>query len=218
MATTVFLVDDHEIVRLGIRDLIDDQADLQVVGEAASCAEARRRVPALRPDVAVLDIRLPDGSGVELCRDLLAVTPRLRCVMLTSFFEEQSMIGAVLAGACGYLIKDIRGDELVDAIRAVGQGRSLLDERAVAALMTKVRTQSAAEHGPLASLTDRERTVLGMLGEGLTNRQIARRMYLSEKTVKNYVSQLLSKLEVGGRTEAAVLATKLGLPEGRDDY
>ncbi|MEV6275122.1 response regulator transcription factor [Nocardia sp. NPDC051832] len=215
---TVFLVDDHEIVRLGIRDLIDDEPDLQVVGEAATCAEARRRVPALHPDVAVLDIRLPDGSGVELCRDLLAMTPDLRCVMLTSFFDEQSMLGAVLAGARGYLIKDIRGAELVDAIRAVGQGRSLLDERAVAALMTKLRTQAAAEPGPLATLTDRERTVLGMLGEGLTNRQIARRMFLSEKTVKNYVSQLLSKLEVGGRTEAAVLATKLGLDDARADY
>ncbi|WP_194818994.1 response regulator transcription factor [Nocardia sp. XZ_19_385] len=213
---TVFLVDDHEIVRLGIRDLIDDHTDLQVVGEAATCAEARRRVPALRPDVAVLDIHLPDGNGVELCRDLLAMTPNLCCLMLTAYFDEQSMMGAVLAGARGYLIKDIRGDELVDAIRAVAHGRSLLDERAVAALMTKLRTQAAAEHGPLASLTDRERTVLGMLGEGLTNRQIARRMFLSEKTVKNYVSQLLSKLEVGGRTEAAVLATKLGLPQA--DY
>ncbi|MBF6130397.1 response regulator [Nocardia brasiliensis] len=213
----VFLVDDHEIVRLGIRDLVDGHADLAVVGEAATCAQARRRVPPLRPDVAVLDVRLPDGSGVELCRDLLAATPGLRCLMLTSFVDEQSMIGAVLAGASGFLVKDIRGQELVEAIRAVGAGRSLLDDRAVAALMTKLRTQHAAEHGPLATLSDRERTVLGMLGEGLTNRQIARRMFLSEKTVKNYVSQLLAKLDVGGRTQAAVLATKLGLPEQRAD-
>ncbi|GAA5085301.1 response regulator transcription factor [Nocardia iowensis] len=210
--TRVFLVDDHEIVRVGIRDLIDGESDLQVVGEAATCAQARRRVPPLRPDVAVLDVRLPDGSGVELCRDLLAATPRLRCLMLTSFVDEQSMIGAVLAGASAFLVKDIRGPELIDAIRAVGEGQSLLDERAAAALMAKLRTQTTGEHGPLAALTDRERTVLAMLGEGLTNRQIAHRMFLSEKTVKNYVSQLLAKLDVEGRTQAAVLAAKLGLP------
>ncbi|WP_378733016.1 response regulator [Nocardia brasiliensis] len=210
--TRVFLVDDHEIVRVGIRDLIDGESDLQVVGEAGTCAQARRRVPPLRPDVAVLDVRLPDGSGVELCRDLLAATPRLRCLMLTSFVDEQSMIGAVLAGASGFLVKDIRGPELIDAIRAVGEGQSLLDERAAAALMAKLRTQTTVEHGPLAALTDRERTVLAMLGEGLTNRQIAQRMFLSEKTVKNYVSQLLAKLDVEGRTQAAVLAAKLGLP------
>ncbi|MEV0251058.1 response regulator transcription factor [Nocardia sp. NPDC050712] len=213
---TVFLVDDHEIVRLGLRDLLAGAADLRVIGEAGTCAEARLRVPALRPDVAVLDIHLPDGSGVELCSELLAKTPGLHCVMLTAYFDEHTMIGAVLAGASGYLVKDIRSGELVDAIRAVGAGRSLLDERAVAALMTKLRTQAATAQGPLATLTDRERTVLGMLGEGLTNRQIARRMFLSEKTVKNYVSQLLSKLEVGGRTEAAVLATKLGLSDNPD--
>ncbi|MEU8894774.1 response regulator transcription factor [Nocardia sp. NPDC048505] len=213
--TTVFLVDDHEIVRLGLRDLLRGAADLQVIGDAGTYQEALRRIPPLRPDVAVLDVRLPDGNGVELCRDLLAATPGLRCVMLTSYVDEQSMIGAVLAGASGFFVKDIRAGELVDAIRAVGAGRSLLDERAVAALMAQLRSQAAAESGPLANLTDRERTVLGMLGEGLTNRQIARRMFLSEKTVKNYVSQLLSKLEVGGRTEAAVLATKLGLPNSQ---
>ncbi|MBF6177180.1 Transcriptional regulatory protein devR (dosR) [Nocardia otitidiscaviarum] len=208
---TVFLVDDHEVVRLGIRELIEDTDDLTVVGEAATCAEARRRVPSLRPDVAVLDVRLPDGSGVQLCRDLLAAAPHLRCLMLTSFVDEESMVGAVLAGASGFLVKDIRGPELVAAVRAVAAGRSLLDDRATAVLMGKLREQAAP--GPLSNLTDRERTVLAYLGQGLTNRQIARRMFLSEKTVKNYVSQLLSKLEVAGRTQAAVLAARLGLAD-----
>lgn len=212
---TVVLVDDHEIVRLGIAELIDGTDDLTVVGEAATCAEARRRLPPLRPDVAVLDVRLPDGSGVELCRELLAASPRTRCLMLTSFVDESSMIGAVLAGASGFLVKDIRGAELVEAIRAVAAGRSLLDERATTALMAKLREQHAP--GPLSTLTDRERTVLEYIGQGLTNRQIARRMFLSEKTVKNYVSQLLSKLDVEGRTQAAVLAAKLGLPGASRD-
>ncbi|MFI6866077.1 response regulator [Nocardia sp. NPDC050406] len=207
---TVVLVDDHEVVRVGLRDLIESTDDLVVVGEAGTYAEAKRRLPPLRPDVAVLDVRLPDGSGVELCRELLAASPRTRCLMLTSFVDESSMIGAVLAGASGFLVKDVRGTELIEAIRAVAAGRSLLDERATAALMAKLREQHAP--GPLSNLTDRERTVLEYLGQGLTNRQIARRMFLSEKTVKNYVSQLLNKLEVEGRTQAAVLAAKLGLP------
>lgn len=208
--STVFLVDDHEVVRLGLRDLLNGTDDLVVIGEAATYAEALREVPPLRPDVAVLDIRLPDGNGVELCRELLAASPGTRCLMLTSFVDESSMIGAVLAGASGFLVKDIRGAELVEAIRAVGAGRSLLDERATAVLMAKLREQNTP--GPLATLTGRERTVLEYLGQGLTNRQIARRMFLSEKTIKNYVSQLLNKLDLEGRTQAAVLATKLGLP------
>ncbi|WP_280266093.1 response regulator transcription factor [Nocardia wallacei] len=212
----VFIVDDHEIVRRGLRDLIDEATDLTLVGEAGTCAEARARVPAARPQVVLLDVRLPDGSGDELCRDLLAAVPGVRCLMLTAFADEPSMIGAVLAGASGYLVKDVRGPELLEAVRQVAAGHSLLDSRATAAVMAALRAQAEWAGGPLADLTDRERTVLGLLGRGMTNRQIAQRMYLSEKTVKNYVSRVLRKLDVQGRTEAAVLAARMGLVHTRD--
>ncbi|GAB2687864.1 response regulator [Nocardia thraciensis] len=212
----VFIVDDHEIVRRGLRDLLDEAADLTLIGEAATCAEARARVPAARPDVVLLDVRLPDGSGDELCRDLLASVPGVRCLMLTAFADEPSMIGAVLAGASGYLVKDVRGPELLEAIRQVAVGHSLLDSRATTAVMAALRAQAEWHGGPLAELTDRERTVLGLLGRGMTNRQIAQRMYLSEKTVKNYVSRVLRKLDVRGRTEAAVLAVRMGLAHTRN--
>ncbi|MBF6170229.1 response regulator [Nocardia blacklockiae] len=207
----VFVVDDHEIVRRGLRDIIDEAPGLTFVGEAADCAAARARVPAVHPDVVVLDYRLPDGHGDDLCRDLLAATPGVRCLMLTAFADEPSMIGAVLAGADGYLVKDVRGPELVAAIREIAAGRSLLDPRATAAVVAALRAQADLRDGPLSDLTDRERTVLGLLGRGLTNRQIAQRMYLSEKTVRNYVSRVLRKLDVQGRTEAAVLAARMGL-------
>lgn len=210
---TVFLVDDHEIVRRGVADLVDAEDGLEVIGEAASYSQAMARIPALRPDVAVLDVRLPDGNGIELCRELLSSLPDLRCLILTSFTDEQAMLDAILAGASGYVVKDIRSLELIDAIRAVGSGKSLLDNRAAAALMSKLRAEADAKTGPLAGLTDQERTLLGLLGEGLTNRQIASRMFLAEKTVKNYVSRLLTKLGVERRTQAAVLATKLSPPE-----
>lgn len=205
----VFLVDDHEIVRRGVGDLVGLEPDLEVIGEAGSCAQALARIPALRPDVVVLDVRLPDGNGIELCRELLSANPVLRCLILTSFTDEQAMLNAILAGASGYVVKDIKSLELIDAIRDVGAGKSLLDNRASAALMAKLRTEVEAKTGPLASLTDQERTLLALLGEGLTNRQIAGRMFLAEKTVKNYVSRLLTKLGVERRTQAAVLASKL---------
>jgi two-component system response regulator DevR len=203
---TVFLVDDHELVRRGVAELVDDEPDLTVVGQASSVAEALARVPALRPDVAVLDVRLPDGNGVELCRDLRAALPGLRCLMLTSFTDEDSMVDAVLAGAEGYVIKDVKGLQLVDAIRRVGAGETLLDGRAVAALVAELRAETG-KPGPLAGLSEQELVLLDLLGESLTNRQIAERMFLAEKTVKNYVSRLLAKLGLERRSQAAVLVT-----------
>ncbi|MCU1647263.1 MAG: response regulator transcription factor [Nocardia sp.] len=204
----VFLVDDHEIVRRGLIDLLEGDPELTVVGEAGNVAEALARIPALRPDVAVLDVRLPDGNGIELCRELLDKLDDLRCLILTSFTDEQAMMDAILAGASGYVVKDIKGMELAKAIKEVGSGRSLLDNRAAAALMQRLR-RSTQPDGPLAGLTDQERKLLGLLGDGLTNRQIAERMFLAEKTVKNYVSRLLAKLGMERRTQAAVLASKL---------
>ncbi|MDT7797074.1 MAG: two-component system, NarL family, response regulator DevR [Actinomycetota bacterium] len=203
---TVFLVDDHELVRRGVAELVDDEADLTVVGQASSVAEALARIPALRPDVAVLDVRLPDGNGVELCRDLRSALPGLRCLMLTSFTDENSMVEAVLAGAEGYVIKDVKGLQLVDAIRRVGAGETLLDGRAVAALVAELRA-TTGKPGPLAGLSEQELVLLDLLGESLTNRQIAERMFLAEKTVKNYVSRLLAKLGLERRSQAAVLVT-----------
>lgn len=204
----VFLVDDHEIVRRGLIDLLEGDPELTVVGEAGDVAQALARIPALRPDVAVLDVRLPDGNGIELCRELLDKVDDLRCLILTSFTDEQAMMDAILAGASGYVVKDIKGMELARAIKEVGAGRSLLDNRAAAALMERLR-RSTEPDGPLAGLTDQERRLLDLLGDGLTNRQIAERMFLAEKTVKNYVSRLLAKLGMERRTQAAVLASKL---------
>jgi DNA-binding NarL/FixJ family response regulator len=205
---TVFLVDDHEVVRRGVGDLLDEEADLTVIGQAGSVSEALARIPALRPDVAVLDMRLPDGNGVELCRELRSRLPELNCLILTSYTDEQAMMGAILAGAGGYVIKDIKGMELVSAVRTVGAGRSLLDTRAAAALIARIRSD-AQDPGPLAGLTEQERTVLDLIGEGLSNRQISERMFLTEKTVKNYVSNVLAKLGMQRRTQVAVLATEL---------
>ncbi|CKM92736.1 LuxR family transcriptional regulator [Mycobacterium tuberculosis] len=204
----VFLVDDHEVVRRGLVDLLGADPELDVVGEAGSVAEAMARVPAARPDVAVLDVRLPDGNGIELCRDLLSRMPDLRCLILTSYTSDEAMLDAILAGASGYVVKDIKGMELARAVKDVGAGRSLLDNRAAAALMAKLRG-AAEEQDPLSGLTDQERTLLGLLSEGLTNKQIADRMFLAEKTVKNYVSRLLAKLGMERRTQAAVFATEL---------
>lgn len=204
----VFLVDDHEVVRRGLVDLLGADPELDVVGEAGSVAEAMARVPAARPDVAVLDVRLPDGNGIELCRDLLSRMPDLRCLILTSYTSDEAMLDAILAGASGYVVKDIKGMELARAVKDVGAGRSLLDNRAAAALMAKLRG-GAEKQDPLSGLTDQERTLLGLLSEGLTNKQIADRMFLAEKTVKNYVSRLLAKLGMQRRTQAAVFATEL---------
>ncbi|CNW28668.1 LuxR family transcriptional regulator [Mycobacterium tuberculosis] len=208
MVVQVFLVDDHEVVRRGLVDLLGADPELDVVGEAGSVAEAMARVPAARPDVAVLDVRLPDGNGIELCRDLLSRMPDLRCLILTSYTSDEAMLDAILAGASGYVVKDIKGMELARAVKDVGAGRSLLDNRAAAALMAKLRG-AAEKQDPLSGLTDQERTLLGLLSEGLTNKQIADRMFLAEKTVKNYVSRLLAKLGMERRTQAAVFATEL---------
>lgn len=204
----VFLVDDHEIVRRGLIELLGADEELEVVGEAGSVAQALARIPALKPDVAVLDVRLPDGNGIELCRDLLSQFPDLRCLMLTSYTSDEAMVDAILAGASGYVVKDIKGMELASAIKEVAAGRSLLDNRAAAALMAKLR--GLAEHpDPLAELSEQEHILLELLGEGLTNKQIAARMFLAEKTVKNYVSRLLAKLGMERRTQAAVFISKL---------
>ena len=204
----VFLVDDHEVVRRGLIDLLGADPELDVVGEAGSAAEAMARIPAAKPDVAVLDVRLPDGNGIELCRDLLSRMPDLRCLILTSYTSDEAMLDAILAGASGYVVKDIKGMELARAVKDVGAGRSLLDNRAAAALMAKLRG-TTDRPDPLSGLTDQERTLLGLLSEGLTNKQIADRMFLAEKTVKNYVSRLLAKLGMERRTQAAVFATEL---------
>ncbi|WP_020666876.1 response regulator [Amycolatopsis nigrescens] len=204
----VFLVDDHEVVRRGIANLLEADPELAVVGEAGTVSQALARVPALRPDIAVLDVRLPDGSGIELCRELRSKLPALNCLMLTSFTDEQAMLDAILAGAGGYVIKDIRGMQLVSAVREVGSGRSLLDNRAAAALMAKLRTD-VENADPLEALSERERVLLNLISEGLTNRQISERMHLAEKTVKNYVSRLLAKLGMQRRAQIAALAAKL---------
>lgn len=206
---SVFLVDDHEVVRRGLIDLLGADPELDVVGEAGSVAEAMARIPAANPDVAVLDVRLPDGNGIELCRDLLSRLPELRCLILTSYTSDEAMLDAILAGASGYVVKDIKGMELARAVKDVGAGRSLLDNRAAAALMAKLRGASTEEPDPLSGLTDQERTLLSLLSEGLTNKQIADRMFLAEKTVKNYVSRLLAKLGMERRTQAAVFAAEL---------
>ena len=204
----VFVVDDHEMVRRGVTDLLNEADDLTVVGQASTAAQALARVPTMRPDVAVVDVRLPDGSGVELCRELCSRLPQLQCLMLTSYPEEQAMMDAFLAGAAGFVIKDITGVDLVAAVRTVGTGRSLLDPRVAAALFERLRT-AAPPAGPLAVLSEHERTTLELIGEGLSNRQIAGRMFVAEKTVKNYVSHVLTKLGMTSRTQVAVLATEV---------
>ncbi|HEV7655556.1 MAG TPA: response regulator transcription factor [Mycobacteriales bacterium] len=205
---TVFLLDDHEVVRRGVAELLEAEPDLTVVGEAGTAAEALARVPAVRPDVAVLDVRLPDGDGVTVCRELRSQLPDLRCLMLTSFADDDALFDAIMAGASGYVLKQIRGTDLVGAVRMVASGQSLLDPRTTARVLERMRT-AVEKGGPIATLSDQERTVLALIGEGLTNRQIGERMFLAEKTVKNYVSHLLAKLGMQRRTQAAILATEL---------
>ncbi|MFE2561177.1 response regulator [Streptomyces sp. NPDC059352] len=210
--TRVFLVDDHEVVRRGLRDLIDDEPDLEVVGEAATAEQALARGPALRPDVAVLDVRLPDGDGISVCRELRSRMPEVACLMLTSFDDEDALLDAIMAGAAGYVLKQIKGSDLVSAVRTVATGQSMLDPATTARLMHSLRDPEAAkppEDERLAVLSERERSVLDLIGEGLTNRQIAKRLYLSEKTVKNHISRLLGKLGVERRVQAAVIAAQV---------
>ena len=204
---TVFLVDDHEVVRRGVRELLDSEDDLHVVGEAASVEEALVRIPAARPQVAVLDVRLPDGNGVALCRELRDTMPELACLMLTSFADDQALLDAVLAGAAGYVLKDVRGNDLVQGIRTVAAGGSLLDPRAASLVLERLRSPKPPD--PLEQLSEQERKILALIGEGLTNREIAARLFLAEKTVKNYVSNVLAKLGLQRRTQVAVLATEL---------
>jgi DNA-binding NarL/FixJ family response regulator len=204
----IFVVDDHEVVRRGVRDLLNGADAMTVVGEASTVAEAMARVPASRPDVAVLDVRLPDGNGVELCRELRSQLPQLACLMLTSYPDERAMLEAFMAGAAGFVIKDITGLDLVSAVRTVGAGRSLLDPQAAAVLFAQLRSAVPAVD-PLGGLTDGERTTLDLIGEGLTNRQIAGRMFVAEKTVTNNVSHLLAKLHMTSRTQIAVRATEI---------
>jgi two-component system, NarL family, response regulator DevR len=204
----VFLLDDHELVRRGLRELLEPEPDLEVVGESGSAAEALRRMPALRPDVAVLDARLPDGSGIDVCRDIRSKHPEIRALILTSFDDDDALFAAIMAGAAGYVLKDIHGDDLVDAIRRVHSGQSLLDPAVTGQVLERLRN-GKPEDKRLAALSEQERRVLSLIGEGLTNRQIAEQMFLAEKTVKNYVSSLLSKLGMERRTQAAIFATRL---------
>lgn len=212
----VVLVDDHEVVRRGVADLLSLEEDIEVVGEASNYAEATARVPALRPDVAVLDVRLPDGNGVALCRDLRSKMPELHVLMLTSFSDDDALFDAILAGASGYVLKQIRGDDLVDAVRTVGRGGSLLDPSVTAQVLERLRNPPT-EDPRLADLTGQERKILELIAEGLTNRQIGERMFLAEKTVKNYVSSLLSKLGLERRTQAAVYGAGLLERKNRDE-
>jgi len=206
----VFLLDDHEVVRRGVHDLLNDEADIEVVGEAATAEQALARVPALRPDVAVLDVRLPDGDGVTVCRELRSRLPELACLMLTSFDDEEALLDSIMAGASGYVLKQIKGSDLVSAVRTVARGQSLLDPSATTRLMARLRGGQRQEEEPdgLPGLTDREREILTLVGEGLTNRQIGQRLYLAEKTVKNHISRLLAKLGVERRIQAAVIASQ----------
>ena len=207
MAIRVFLLDDHEVVRRGVRDLLEG-AGFEIAGEASTAAEAIARIPPTKPDVAVLDVRLPDGNGVEVCREVRDLVPGLACLMLTSYSDDEALVEAIMAGASGYVLKQIRGNDLIDAIHAVAEGKSLLDPAATARLMDRLRDDSVDPDERTASLTDQERRLLDLLAQGLTNRQIAAQMFLAEKTVKNYVSNLLSKMGMQRRTEAAVYAAR----------
>ena len=208
MTIKVFLLDDHEVVRRGLRELLEVEPDIEVVGESGSAAEATRRIPALRPDVAVLDGRLPDGSGIDVCREVRSIDPSVHALILTSFDEDAALFAAIMAGASGYVLKDIRGTDLVDAIRRVAAGQSLLDPAVTARVLERLR--NGPEMDPrLKGLTDQERRILDHIAEGKTNRQIGEEMFLAEKTVKNYVSSLLAKLGMSSRTQAAVFAAGL---------
>lgn len=214
-AVRVFLVDDHEVVRRGLRELLEASGQMTVVGEAGTASEARSRIPGTRPDVAVLDLRLPDGTGVDLCREIRSRNPEIACLVLTAYDDDEALASAVMAGASGYVLKQLRGPELVRSIRRVAAGESLLDPVLVAKLVAKLEAgglSSDAADGQderLRRLSSQERKVLDLVAEGLTNREIAERLYLAEKTVKNYVSSMLAKMGMARRTEAAVYAVRL---------
>ena len=210
----MFLLDDHEVVRRGLRELLEAEEDLVVVGEAGTVEEALSRIPPTRPDVAVLDVRLPDGDGISVCRDIRSSNPEINCLMLTSFADDEALVSAIMAGAAGYVLKQVRGSDLVDSVRRVGRGESLLDPAVTKRLFDRLRSKPAEDE--LSGLTDQERKILDLIAEGLTNRQIGERLFLAEKTVKNYVSNLLAKLGMSRRTEAAVYAARLADRKQRD--
>jgi len=214
MATRVFLLDDHEIVRRGVRDLLEADDEIEVVGEAGTVTQAIERLAVCSPDVAVLDVQLPDGSGVEVCRDARSARPELKCIMLTSYADDEAMFESVMAGASGYVLKQVRGSDIVDAVHRVAAGESLLDPALTARVIERLR-RGPEEDERLRGLTGQERKILNLLADGLTNRQIAGELFLAEKTVKNYVSNLLSKMGMSRRTEAAVYAARL---EERKDH
>ena len=203
----VFLLDDHELVRRGIRELLESEGDIVVVGESGSAQEAARRIPALRPDVAILDGRLPDGSGIDVCREIRSVDPSIKALILTSYDDDDALFAAIMGGASGYILKQVRGNDFVDTVRRVAAGQSTLDPAMTAQVLERVRTGPPQDR-ELEGLTAQEQRILELIGEGLTNRQIAERMYLAEKTVKNYVSSMLAKLGLTSRTQAAIFATK----------
>jgi DNA-binding NarL/FixJ family response regulator len=209
----VFLLDDHEVVRRGVAALLDAETDIEVIGEAGTADQAIARVPALRPDVAVLDVRLPDGDGITVCRELRSRMPELACLMLTSYADEEALFDAIMAGASGYVLKQIHGTDLIGAVRTVAAGQSLLDPRSTAQILHRLRERPRKD--PLAALTEQERKILDLIGDGLTNRQIGERLFLAEKTVKNYVSSIFTKLDLHRRTQAATLITRLKTDEPR---
>lgn len=208
---TVFLLDDHEIVRRGLRELLESDGTITVVGESGLAKEAARRIPALRPQVAILDGRLPDGTGMDVCRDVRSLDPAIACLILTSYDDDEALVAAIMAGAAGYVLKQIRGNDLLAAVHKVAAGQSLIDPQVTQRVVHRIREQPQDDPA-LAQLTDQERRILLLIAEGLTNRQIAERMFLAEKTVKNYVSSLLAKLGMERRTQAAVFASRLMAP------
>ena len=215
MAIRVFLLDDHELVRRGIRELLENEDDIEVVGEAGTAEEAVGRIPATSPQVAILDLRLPDGDGIEVCREVRSRHPEIACILLTSFSDDEAVYAAIMAGAAGYLLKQIRGVDLVEGIRKVAAGESLLDPSITTIVLERLRRRD--DEDELSVLTEQERNILSLIAEGLTNRQIGERMFLAEKTVKNYVSNMLSKLGMSRRTEAAAYAARLSERRAREE-
>ncbi len=216
MAIRVFLLDDHEIVRRGLREMLEAEGDIEIVGEAGTAEEAIGRIPATKPDVAVLDVQLPDGNGVEVCREIRSRHPEINCLILTSFADDEALFNAIMAGAAGYVLKQVKGNDLVDGIRRVARGESLLDPSLTSRVLERLRAKP--EPDELAGLTEQERRILDLIAEGLTNRQIGERMFLAEKTVKNYVSNVLAKLGMSRRSEAAAFAARLDERRHRDGH
>jgi two-component system, NarL family, response regulator DevR len=213
VTTRVFLLDDHEVVRRGVRELLEAESDMDVVGEAGTAEEALTRIPAVAPEVAILDVRLPDGDGVEVCREIRSVHPEVACIMLTSYSDDEAVYSAIMAGASGYLLKQVRGTDLIEGVRRVARGESLLDPAVTARVLDRIRHREEADE--LATLSNQEQTILELIAEGLTNRQIGERMFLAEKTVKNYVSNMLGKLGMSRRAEAAAYAARLSERRGK---